>query len=432
MTLGPSARPEWRAAAFTEELSALRARLEELTGAPSPDPFELTQDLSTAYEELRVADEEIRSQQEHILGLLTDQRRLAQQHERLFALIPVPVLTTDRAGAVRTANAAAAALLGLGLTRLVGKPIATFVTPEDRPALRQVLARHLPRTGGLRHTLTLRSRDGRELQVEAVASVLPGEPVELTWMLLAADNERPGGTPAALPEALVRLAALGAEVADLHELASAAAQACQDVLGPRVAVSVTFGDPASPDVLATSSATAQEADGAQVVAGEGPCATAWATGALVRSDDLAADPRWPRLHDRVPDQAQGAVCAVLQVGESVVGALNVYTVSTVPLEELVDSVALLAAAVGTAVHELRVGEELRSVADHLEAALASRGVIDQAKGVVMADKRCTADEAFQHLVDISSSSHVKLRDVAQGIVDRVAGGGQRNHGHDVG
>jgi len=426
MTLGPSARPEWRSAAFTEELSALRTRLEELTGAPAaPDPFELTQDLSTAYEELRVADEEIRSQQEHILGLLTDQRRLAQQHERLFALIPVPVLTTDRAGVVRTANAAAAALLGLGLTRLVGKPIATFVTPEERPALRQRLALHSPEAGGLRHTVTLRSRDGRELRVEAVASVLPGEPVELSWMLLASGNERPGGAPSALPEALVGLAALGTEVGDLRGLASAATQICQDVLGPEVAVSIALGDPASPEVLATSSTTAQEADGAQVVAGEGPCATAYATGATVLSENLAADPRWPRLQDRLPDEVQGAVCAALEVGEAVVGALNVYTASTVPLEELVDSVALLAAAVGTAVHELRVGEELRSVADHLEAALASRGVIDQAKGIVMADKRCTAEEAFQHLVDISSSSHVKVREVAQGIVDRVTGGGTR-------
>jgi AmiR/NasT family two-component response regulator len=55
----------------------------------------------------------------------------------------------------------------------------------------------------------------------------------------------------------------------------------------------------------------------------------------------------------------------------------------------------------------------------MRAALTSRAVIDQAKGVVMADQRCTADEAFQHLVRLSNNTHRKVREVAQAIVDQV-------------
>jgi len=40
---------------------------------------------------------------------------------------------------------------------------------------------------------------------------------------------------------------------------------------------------------------------------------------------------------------------------------------------------------------------------------------------VMATNRCRPDDAFQMLVNISQTSHKKLRDVAQEIVDRTSG-----------
>jgi AmiR/NasT family two-component response regulator len=58
----------------------------------------------------------------------------------------------------------------------------------------------------------------------------------------------------------------------------------------------------------------------------------------------------------------------------------------------------------------------------MRQALSTRAVIDQAKGIIMADKRCTADEAFQHLVDLSSRSHMKLREVATNLVVRTSSG----------
>jgi len=47
----------------------------------------------------------------------------------------------------------------------------------------------------------------------------------------------------------------------------------------------------------------------------------------------------------------------------------------------------------------------------------SRAVIEQAKGMIMARDKCTADEAFDILTRISQQQNVKLRDVAQVIID---------------
>jgi AmiR/NasT family two-component response regulator len=48
-----------------------------------------------------------------------------------------------------------------------------------------------------------------------------------------------------------------------------------------------------------------------------------------------------------------------------------------------------------------------------------RAVIEQAKGIVMAERRCTAEEAFAVLAKIAAYSHSEVRDVAATLVDGV-------------
>ncbi|MCU1690359.1 MAG: hypothetical protein JWN20_2287 [Jatrophihabitantaceae bacterium] len=53
----------------------------------------------------------------------------------------------------------------------------------------------------------------------------------------------------------------------------------------------------------------------------------------------------------------------------------------------------------------------------VEEALASRAVIEQAKGIIMCERRCTPDEAFQVLRQVSQKSNARLHDLAQALVD---------------
>ena len=51
--------------------------------------------------------------------------------------------------------------------------------------------------------------------------------------------------------------------------------------------------------------------------------------------------------------------------------------------------------------------------------MQSRAVIEQAKGILMVQRRCDAAEAFAILSGASQRSNRKLRDIAQAIVDGV-------------
>ena len=65
--------------------------------------------------------------------------------------------------------------------------------------------------------------------------------------------------------------------------------------------------------------------------------------------------------------------------------------------------------------------EARDLADNLQTALAGRAVIDQAKGILMGQQRVDADAAFDMLRRASQRENVKLRDIAQRVVDRATG-----------
>jgi ANTAR domain len=55
----------------------------------------------------------------------------------------------------------------------------------------------------------------------------------------------------------------------------------------------------------------------------------------------------------------------------------------------------------------------------LRAALAARPVIDLAKGVLMAVRRCDEDAAFAELARVSMESNLKVARLAELLVDQV-------------
>ena len=72
-------------------------------------------------------------------------------------------------------------------------------------------------------------------------------------------------------------------------------------------------------------------------------------------------------------------------------------------------------------YEVQLSEELTRLNVDMERALSSRATIEQAKGIVMGQRGCTADEAFAHLVRLSSAQERRRRDVARSIVDEFDG-----------
>jgi hypothetical protein len=65
---------------------------------------------------------------------------------------------------------------------------------------------------------------------------------------------------------------------------------------------------------------------------------------------------------------------------------------------------------------------LRRENQDLRDALASQPVIDQAKGALMLRYRLDPDSAFGLMVRWSQASHIKVRDIAQALVESIVAG----------
>ncbi len=79
--------------------------------------------------------------------------------------------------------------------------------------------------------------------------------------------------------------------------------------------------------------------------------------------------------------------------------------------------ATFASYAAVALVNMHLYESTRRLAVNLAAAVASRAVIDQAKGILMSQRRCDPEQAFGLLVAASQRTNRKLRDVAQDLVD---------------
>ncbi len=188
--------------------------------------------------------------------------------------------------------------------------------------------------------------------------------------------------------------------------------------------SVTTFEQGRAATVAASDGWARSLDEAQYEEHEGPCLDCWRTGTVFRIRDLAEDGRWPFYGPRAAAAgARSSVSLPMSAEGKVVGALNLYSrtpgafsAEAVSMAEVVGAHAGLAVQVATAFFGHReLGRQLRE-------ALAGRPVIEQAKGVLMAQRGVGSDTAFDLLRGMSQHRNVKLRTVAEEVLASVRRG----------
>jgi transcriptional regulator with GAF, ATPase, and Fis domain len=142
---------------------------------------------------------------------------------------------------------------------------------------------------------------------------------------------------------------------------------------------------------------------------EGPCLDAMYQHETVRVDDLASDARWPELSRRATAEMGVAsmLCFRLFVHENDLGALNLLARRPGAFTDESERIGLLFAA-----HAAVAVADAQDL-NHMTAALASRDVIGQAKGILMERYRITGEMAFALLAKTSQDSNLKLYDVAE-------------------
>lgn len=229
-------------------------------------------------------------------------------------------------------------------------------------------------------------------------------------------------TPEARRARLGHLYELLAGTETVEEFAAGLARAAVDHMGAGVSCGLTALMEARTVAIASSDELAADLDRIQDAVGEGPCVQAIATGRTVEVTELTLAP-WPAWREAALGYGLRRVLSLPLIGRAEpLGALNIYSNSPVPFTDEDREAAQTFAVHATGA--LMVAVRLAQLADltgHLETALGSRGVIDQAKGVLMAENRCTPDEAMAILRKASQNRNVKVRDLAALVVARVSG-----------
>lgn len=189
------------------------------------------------------------------------------------------------------------------------------------------------------------------------------------------------------------------------------------------AASVTMRRDGEFQSVAMTSSLATFADEVQYGLQDGPCLQCVRTGEVVTAADYGAEARWGDYPQRARAQGVGGSLSLpLQVDGQTVGALNLYATEPGALGDgdRERGLAFAARASGA----LALVEERSSEArltEQLQEALASRSVIDQALGVVMAQRKVDSEDAFAVLRTASSRTNRKLRDLASEIVEQASG-----------
>ena len=163
-------------------------------------------------------------------------------------------------------------------------------------------------------------------------------------------------------------------------------------------------------IAATSKLTA-ELDRAQQAAGQGPCLDAITAHTTIRCEDLRNDLRWPRF---APSAISAGVHGVLSCPLDVRGTgatLSLFGFKPEPFA--VQSAAICAVLANHAAIALINEQRERQ----LKAALATRDIIGQAKGMIMERFSVDASHAFAMLKSISQESNTPVRDLATRLVD---------------
>jgi GAF domain-containing protein len=171
---------------------------------------------------------------------------------------------------------------------------------------------------------------------------------------------------------------------------------------------------------AHSGEMALAADELQYAHGYGPCMDAGRGGVLL-VDDMRTEKRWPDYvaHVLTTTPVRSSLSVPLPYQGASIGALNNYSTqpaafaSPESLRAGTDVAEVIAVAVANADAHAQLFDQARN----MRLAMESRAVIEQAKGVLMAQRRVDAEQAFEILREASQRYNRKLRDIAFGIVE---------------
>jgi hypothetical protein len=170
---------------------------------------------------------------------------------------------------------------------------------------------------------------------------------------------------------------------------------------------------------------ALEIDAFQYEYDEGPCLDAIRDDPFHYSPDLTSDDRWPRFGPAAVSLGMHSLLSCRLSSDVTLGSLNLYARVAAAYGDVDRTKAIiyashagiaLGAAGVLADANVSLESELKR-AENLEIALTTREVIGQAEGILIERERLTPEQAFDVLRKASQNLNLRLRDLAQYVVD---------------
>ncbi|MFJ8802762.1 GAF and ANTAR domain-containing protein [Streptomyces sp. NPDC102487] len=188
-------------------------------------------------------------------------------------------------------------------------------------------------------------------------------------------------------------------------------------------IGVTIERGRRPLTVVSAGPAAPQLDEKQYGQDDGPCLQAARTGEEVVVDDMLTETRWGDYPAyAAASGVHSSVSFPIADRAGTVGALNVY--GGPPHAFVGTDFTVLRSLASQASGAVALAERLvdtQQFAEEMRAAMQSRAVIDQALGVVMVQRRCTADEAFEILRMASQHRNIKLRDLCTQMITNLTG-----------
>jgi len=220
--------------------------------------------------------------------------------------------------------------------------------------------------------------------------------------------------------AVAELGRINLAEGDLGQIFGRVAELAKQSIPGAEEVSVTLIQADKATTAAFTGDLALHLDERQYEQGHGPCLAAAAGGETVHITDMTAEDRWPDYTpEAVREGARSSLSIGIPVQQAATGALNIYSTHPDAFgDDALELGATFASYAAVALSNAHLFSSTAALAVQMKEAMASRAVIEQAKGILIAQRGCSTEEAFDILVRASRNGNRKLRDICQALVEK--------------
>ncbi|MFI8191517.1 GAF and ANTAR domain-containing protein [Streptomyces sp. NPDC085946] len=212
------------------------------------------------------------------------------------------------------------------------------------------------------------------------------------------------------------------EVESLEEFLQTLAETARDLTGVE-GTGVTLERNRRPLTVASAGPPAPKLDEKQYDQDDGPCLRSLRNGEEIVVGDMLSEERFGDYPAYAAASGiRSSLSLPIAVGPDTAGALNFYAAEPDAFKDTdVTGLRSLAAQAAGGIALAQRIMDARDLAEQMQTAMRSRSVIDQAMGVIMGQRRCTADEAFRILRSASQHRNIKIRDLCTELITNLTG-----------